>query len=640
LKFVLLKEFGKMKPLQFIEEQDIMEQFVRDLFQENLIENAKVQLRRKYKIQPSNANILYTYKRMVEEGKIPESHEFLEKCKGHSNRENSGVIVISLVMSPNPEGQAFSCKYDCSYCPNEPAHAGNNFVPQPRSYLHNEPGVLRANRNNFSAIAQMHDRMSAYSVNGLPVDKIEVIILGGTWSSYPESYVRQFILDIFIAANIFKQQQNQTIQEIQQNQQNQIIQDIEDINSWGPEAPNLVIEQGKNEKSGDCRIIGITIETRPDQINEQQLKLFRELGVTRVQIGVQHTDDKILKGVNRQCSTRHTIKAIRMLKDNCFKVDIHLMPDLPGASPEIDREMFDNVLQNPDLQADQWKIYPCTIVPWTAIEQQYRSGAYVPYGFEALKELLIYVKSAVHPWIRLNRIIRDIPSTYFTTESEMKPNLRQLLQKEMKARGLACRCIRCREIKNGDISKQSELQLIVRTYVASGGTEYFISYESTNNSKNDSMLYGFCRLRIGGEGYVFDELAGCGLIRELHVYGKVIGRVQHKGLGTQLLEKAEEITAMHNLSKVAVISGVGVRDYYRKRGFTLIEPYGFMIKKIENVNIISSINMQKEHILLLLIIFMIVGVTYLITQIGDPLLRLYCTLIFYPTILILYDMNT
>lgn len=588
-----------MKPHRFVAKQDVLEMFVKELVSVDNIEKAKVSLRRKYKIQPSNANILFTYKRMIEDGILEEDITFLQKCKGHSNRENSGVIVVSLLMSPHPNGQPFSCKFDCTYCPNEPS--------QPRSYLQNEPGVLRANRNGFSASAQIHDRLSAYAVNGLATDKIEIIIQGGTFSSYPESYIRQFFLDIFSAANSFSNSFG-----------NKNVEDIENI----LEEKKLRKEQIRNEKS-KARIIGITIETRPDQINEQQLKLFRELGVTRVQLGVQHTDDKILKGVNRQCSTRHTIKAIRILKDNCFKIDIHLMPDLPGASPEIDRIMFDNVLQNPDLQVDQWKIYPCTIVPWTKIEQQFRDGTYVPYGFSALKELLIYVKTAVHPWIRLNRIIRDIPSTYFVNDSGMKTNMRQLLQDEMTSRGLKCRCIRCREVKNGHVTG---FELKIRKYPASLGQEYFISYE------HEDKIFGFCRLRIidfdcngknknqkQNKKQIFPELEGLGLVRELHVYGKVVGQVQHKGLGTQLLEEAEKIAESHDLNGTAVISGVGVREYYRKRGYTLIEPYGYMIKRFRKLNPPEE-KMPSDFILTLLIILIIVGVTFALTQIRDPLL--------------------
>lgn len=588
-----------MRPHRFVVKQDVLEMFVKELVDVDDIEKAKVALRRKYKIQPSNANILYTYKRMVEDGTLEEDISFLQKCKGHSSRENSGVIVVSLLMSPYPNGQQFSCKFDCTYCPNEPS--------QPRSYLQNEPGVLRANRNGFSASAQIRDRLSAYAVNGLATDKIEIIIQGGTFSSYPESYIRDFFLDIFAAANSFS-----------------IDKDIEDV----VEEKKLTKEQIRNEKS-KTRIIGITIETRPDQINEQQLKLFRELGVTRVQLGVQHTDDKILKGVNRQCSTRHTIKAIRMLKDNCFKIDIHLMPDLPGASPEIDRVMFDNVLQNPDLQVDQWKIYPCTIVPWTEIEKQFRNGTYVPYGFSALKELLIYVKTAVHPWIRLNRIIRDIPSTYFVNDTGMKTNMRQLLQDEMASRGLKCRCIRCREVKNGIVN---DFELKIREYPASGGQEYFISYESPDSS----TLFGFCRLRITNGKQIFPELEGLGLVRELHVYGKVVGQVQHKGLGTQLLQEAEKIAESHDLNGTAVISGVGVRDYYRKRGYILIEPYGFMIKHFRKLNPPEE-KMPSDFILTLLIILIIVGVTFALTQIRDPMLCATGVFVFFFSLILLFN---
>ncbi|CAM9957614.1 unnamed protein product, partial [Phaeothamnion confervicola] len=267
-------------------------------------------------------------------------------------------------------------------------------------------------------------------------------------------------------------------------------------------------------QDGQARVIGLTLETRPDTIDEAEVRRFREYQCTRVQLGVQHTDEGILKGINRGHGVKEVATAIRLLKDNGFKVDIHLMPNLPGATIEKDAAMFHRVLTDPSLQADQWKIYPCSVVPWTVIEKWHRSGKYVPYPDEKLYELLVRTKASVHPWIRLNRVVRDIPSTYITGGC-CTTNMRQHLLDGMKARALRCRCMRCREVKDQEFSEPtfkvsrhwrgveifremcdkscSRISwLQVRRYLSSGAVEYFLSFEAPD----ETILYGFLRLRI------------------------------------------------------------------------------------------------------------------------------------------------
>ncbi|KAG5183177.1 ELP3 like acetyltransferase [Tribonema minus] len=482
-------------------------------------------------------------------------------------RSMSGVLVVTLLTSPHPSYtdpvtgkrhvQRFSCKHNCYYCPNEPAHEGNNFVPQPRSYLHDEPGVLRANRCGFDSVTQFRDRISVYVINGHPIDKIEVLVLGGTWSEYPRPYQEEFIRDIFYAANTTFEDRVERL--------------------------SLKEELTRN-MDAQARVIGITLETRPDTINLEEIERLRSYGCTRLQIGVQHTDDAILTKISREHAVADTIAAIRLLKDNCFKVDIHLMPNLPGATVEGDEAMFTRVLQDPDLQADQWKIYPCSVVPWTVIEKWHREGTYIPYADSDLLEMLMRVKSRVHPWIRLNRVIRDIPNQYISGGCATT-NMRQMLQQRMAKRGEFCKCMRCREVRNQEFKDPT---LTVRRYAASGGTEYFISFESPD----EKVLYGFLRLRIPSRrSQCLLELKGCALIRELHVYGKlkevteggrgreqgggkgVKDASQHQGLGSQLLAKAEDIALSYGYGKLAVISGVGVRRYYERFGYELGETY-------------------------------------------------------------------
>lgn len=259
------------------------------------------------------------------------------------------------------------------------------------------------------------------------------------------------------------------------------------------------------------------------------------------------------------------------------------MPNLPGSSPDKDYVMFNKILTDPDLQADQWKIYPCEIVPWTVIKKWFEDSKYKPYGESELYKLLIYVKEKVHPWIRLNRVIRDIPSQYILGDGNI-PNIRQYLAIKMKEKGLKCNCIRCREIGlcKDIIKKKNAIQnaiLVIRDYKASGGTEYFISFESPDKS----LICGFCRLRLccNQSNIIFPELNGCALIRELHVYGNLIKTtnktdkdVQHIGFGKRLLETAEGIALKNGYSKIAVISGIGAQYYYHKNGYKLLDGKG------------------------------------------------------------------
>ncbi len=336
------------KPLKFEENQEKMREFIQDLCSHKLdtkeiAMEAKKLMSKKHRIMPSHANMIYTYRCMIQEGLIKQNFHFERHFRSKTFRAKSGVMVITVVSSPG----TFSCKFDCHYCPNEPAHEGNGFQAQPRSYIFNEPGVRRANRNGFDAVLQVRDRARSYIINGLPVDKIEIIVLGGTWHSYPKDYRYEFIRDLFYAANTLYD---------------------EDFNE-SPRPKLDIREEHRINESAKARIIGVTSETRPDQITPETIEEMRYQGVTRVQLGVQHTDDEILRIINRRCPTKTTIKAIKMLKDNCFKVDIHLMPDLPGSDYEKDMKMFQYILESEDLQADQWKIYPCMTIPWTKIKE-------------------------------------------------------------------------------------------------------------------------------------------------------------------------------------------------------------------------------------------------------------------------------
>jgi histone acetyltransferase (RNA polymerase elongator complex component) len=519
----------------------------------------------------------------------------IKKGKSHS-----GVLVITVFTSPYPEYiddngetqiQAFSCKWNCNFCPNEPG--------QPRSYLKGEPGVLRANKNEFDACRQMWDRMNALYRIGHPVDKLEILVLGGTWASYPESYREQFCRDLYYAANLW------------------VPPHMTARGSHGfgfNGVPRRDIEEEKRiNRTANAKIIGLTLETRPDTINDSELILLRKYGCTRVQLGIQHTHNDVLNRINRKCSIETAAGAIKSLKNAGMKIDAHWMPNLPGSSVEKDRHMFMDMLLGtnspvpkrnwcfneklgikelyevwdlkcPELQVDQWKIYPTAIVPWTEIEKEFNSGKYVPYSEQELLDLLLQIKPLIFKKLRVNRLIRDIPTTYIINCPD-SPNMRQELGVILDKDGTYCQCIRCREIK-GKVSDVEKV-LVVAKYNESGGDEYFISVESTDFK----TLFGFLRLRITREiSNAFPELNGCAMIRELHVYGQLIetsdkcvnaSRVQHKGLGKMLIIKAKEIAKECGLTKISVIAGEGTRGYYEKSGFMDDDGKGrFMISRV------------------------------------------------------------
>jgi len=482
----------------------------------------------------------------------PGLESVLVKKKGKSH---SGVLVITVLMGPG----AFSCPKDCHYCPDQPGIA--------RSYLLKEPGVLRGFRNQWDPVLQFVDRASALENNGHTVDKIEILILGGTFSFYPKDYCEEFIAALFYAANTY----------------------FDDV---APDRPRRPMQSAADEirlnEGAQCRIIGLTIETRPDYITEAELRRFRDLGVTRVQIGIQHLDDDVLRVVNRECPTSKTIIAIQRLLDAGFKVDAHWMPDLPGSSFDKDWDMFKFLLsdENTSFQVDQWKVYPTMTVPFTKIKEWHDQGLYKPYAEQEngalMVKLVLFIMQQCPYRIRLNRVVRDIPTSYIVG-GEKRVNLRQLLEAEMKKKGIVCKDIRERECKGAPLER-SEASLFIDEFRASHGTEFYISIETSDRSQ----LYGHLRLRLRDDasGGIVPALHGAALIRELHTYGKLVsvagantgaGESQHAGIGSQLMETAERISRERGFTKTAVIAGVGVRRYYAKLGYALEDTY--MVKR-------------------------------------------------------------
>lgn len=527
------------------------------------VQKMKSPLSKKYKIIPPNRELLYVYNYHLDDSqKIPGFHNLLMIKPG---RSRSGVSPITVLLAPNE----FSCGHDCAYCPDERIVNGAK-EDMPRSYASTEPAVMRAIEVKFDAVMQVYSRCRVLKNNGHQIDKIEYIIEGGTFSDHKKQYTENFIRDLFYAANIWPTPLNIARARL-----------------------TLEEEQVINE-TASARVIGVVVETRPDNIRWVEMKRFRMLGVTRVQIGVQHTDNEILKLINRGHTYETSKKAITLLKTAGFKVDIHVMPDLPGSTPDKDIEMNTKVLI--DLAPDYMKEYPCLDVTFTKIRKWKSEGKWIPYSeknnAEELIRVLLQFMREIPYHTRINRLQRDFPNetekngNVGYVSDHIRSNLHQILIERMEKEGIKCKSIRTREIGDRPINYNSiELQHYTITDCTKG-IEYFISLV---DSSQDALL-GLCRLRIPSIGEsetpkinVLKD--GTAIVRELHVYGQIqkVGiktqdKAQHHGFGTRLLNKAEDIALYHGSPRIAVISGVGVREFYRKFGYKLKETY--MIKDL------------------------------------------------------------
>ncbi|MEI6288191.1 MAG: tRNA uridine(34) 5-carboxymethylaminomethyl modification radical SAM/GNAT enzyme Elp3 [bacterium] len=474
---------------------------------------------------PEKSSLLSAYHKLVKAGKIKPNAKIENILIKRKIRSQSGVAVISVLTKASP------CPGNCLFCPTE--------KNMPKSYLSNEPAVMRAILAKFDPYKQVQIRLNALRANGHPTDKIELIVMGGTWSYLPVKYQNWFIKRCFDSLN-------------------------------GRTSKDLKTAQKKNE-TAKHRCIGLTLETRPDYINAKEILRMRELGCTRVELGIQHTDDKILKLNRRGHTANQSIEAIRLLKDAGFKINLHLMPNMYGSTPAKDLSMFKKIFTDGNYMPDMIKIYPCVVNQHADLYKLYKQGKHKAYSDKQLLELIIKIKKITPPWVRITRLIRDIPEESIVAGNKIT-NLRQLIANQAKKDGWDCKCIRCREAGHQPIQTK-KLKFHIIKYQANGGTEYFLSFESPD----EKVLYAFLRLRISGNEFI-SELKGAGLIRELHTYGQLaelgsVGEVQHLGLGKKLLIEAEKIAKQNGKKKIAVISGIGVREYYKKSGYMLDGSY-------------------------------------------------------------------
>lgn len=509
----------------------------------------------KYKLkQVSNTELLELYNKLAKKQLHPNS-KMTDILKKRKIRTLSGVAPIAVLT------KSFGCPGECAYCPTE--------ARMPKSYLSNEPAVMRAVLCNFNPYKQVSVRIQALLANGHEVDKIELIVMGGTWSSFSEKYKYWYITECFKAANNYgkkvKTDESDNFSKFK----------IADLKKA------LKKEQKKNEKA-TYKIVGLTLETRPDFINIKEVLEMRDLGCTRVELGVQAVDDKILTLNKRGHDVQSIVDATKLLKMAGFKICYHLMPNLPGATPKKDFEMLKEVFYNERFVPDHIKIYPCVVVKGAEIYEWWKAGKYKPYADKQLIDLLVKAKKIIPYYIRIIRLIRDIPTTSIEAGNKVS-NLRQTLQSQLHSEGLSCRCIRCREPRDQKITMGEE-KLFIEKYKALGGTEYFLSFETADRK----TILAFLRLRVpenSTDSFYknFPELAGASLIRELHTYGKLIpvvvgdkkksDVVQHQGFGKRLMVEAEKITQENNLNKIAVIAGIGVREYYKKLDYRLDGTY-------------------------------------------------------------------
>lgn len=504
----------------------------------------KRKMAKRYKIPcPSNINLLKAYHEIVRDKRIKERGKLENLLRTRPIRSLSGIVNVSVLIKPYP------CPGKCIYCPIEKGI--------PKSYLSGEPAVERAKRLDYNPYLQVKKRIEMLENEGHPTDKVKLRMVGGTWSFYPKKYQTWFVKRCFDACN----------QKMSKNLK---------------EAHKL------NEKAKH-RMVGLSIETRPDFITLPEIRWLRKLGVTMVELGVQSIYDDVLKLNLRGHGIKETILATKLLKDAGFKICYQMMPNLSGSNLEKDEKMFEELFLNPNFQPDLLKIYPTALLKEAPLYQWWKIGKYKPYTNSQLINLIKSIKKKIPYYVRIQRIARDIPSQKIVAGPAKISNLRQVIARESKKEGWKCHRIRCREIRE-DYNPKEKLYLFREDHDASDGKEIFLSFEDKNKGK----LYSLLRLRISSqilnrEKHFIPALQDAIIIREVHTYGQQfpLNRTnlpvispQHKGLGKKLIKAAEKIARKElGLNKIAVISAVGARDYFRKLEYRLKDEY--MIKKIQ-----------------------------------------------------------
>ena len=532
----------------------------------------------------------------------PELEErFIRSVRMKPRRTASGVATITVITRPH------TCSSNCIYCPCD--------LRMPKSYLANEPACQRAELTFFDPYVQVAARLQALHQMGHSTDKVELIVLGGTWSDYPESYQYWFIKELFRALNEWPnspshiqerlnwytsfglQNSEEALSSFVAEQQaavfddtatyNQAFHKLYDTsqphqNAWSQMQSTYdeLVEQQHINETAAARVVGLVIETRPDTITPDNLRMFRQLGCTKIQIGIQSTRQEILDANQRQMSVAQIKRAFSLIRLYGFKIHSHLMVNLLGATPEADKQDFKTFVTDPGFLPDEIKLYPCALVAGTQLVQKYREGAWQPYAKDELVDVLVQDALNTPPYVRISRMIRDISATDILVGNK-HTNLRQMVEQELAAKDIARRVqeIRFREINQQQV-RAAELTIQDFAYTTAVSDEHFLQWVTADNK-----IAGFCRLSLphwdkltaGACDVTANELLvqpGQAMIRELHVYGQALSlgsegmSAQHQGLGQKLLTKASSIAAEAGYTSLNVISSIGTRAYYRAQGFT------------------------------------------------------------------------
>ena len=526
---------------------------------------------------------------------------FIRSVRMKPRRTASGVATITVITRPH------TCSSNCIYCPCD--------LRMPKSYLANEPACQRAELTFFDPYVQVAARLQALHQMGHSTDKVELIVLGGTWSDYPESYQYWFIKELFRALNEWPnspshiqerlnwytsfglQNSEEALSSFVAEQQAAVFDDTATYNhafhklydisqphqsAWSQMQSTYdeLVEQQHVNETAAARVVGLVIETRPDTITPENLRMFRQLGCTKIQIGIQSTRQKILDANQRQMSVAQIKRAFSLIRLYGFKIHSHLMVNLLDATPEADKQDFKTFVTDPGFLPDEIKLYPCALVSGTQLVQKYREGAWQPYAKDELVDVLVQDVLATPPYVRISRMIRDISATDILVGNK-HTNLRQMVEQELTSEDVANRVqeIRFREINQQQV-RAAELTLQDFIYTTAVSDEHFLQWVTADNK-----IAGFCRLSLphwdkltaGTCDVTANELLvqpGQAMIRELHVYGQALSlgsegmSAQHQGLGQKLLAKASSIAADVGYTSLNVISSIGTRAYYRAQGFT------------------------------------------------------------------------
>ncbi len=514
--------------------REIIEELIGRGAKREDVAKIKLGVARKYRLSriPSNSEIL---------GHAEENERdfLLPILKKKPVRSLSGITVVAVMAKPAP------CPGECIYCPR-----GEN---APQSYTGFEPAALRARANDYNPYLQVKERLNQLKCTGHSIDKVELIIMGGTFPSLEESYQNGFVTSCLDGMSNFPYEQEKL-------------------------SENAGEAQERNERAR-VRCVGITFETRPDFARAEHVNRMLDLGATRVEIGVQTLSNRVYRKVKRGHSVEDVVEATRILKDAGLKVGYHMMPGL-FASPEEDIEMFRKLFSNQDFKPDNLKIYPTLVIKDTELYNLWKKGDFTPYSSEEAGDLIAGIKALLPKWVRTMRIQRDIPANLIEA-GVRKGDIADIALKKLKDRGKSCKCIRCRDIghmgyKYGIESLQENRRLMMESYYASGGEEKFISIEDI---KEDALI-AYLRLRFPSDRAERSEVKDSAIVRELRVLGEALplGKnskraEQHRGYGSELLSEAEKIASEEGFDRVLVISAIGTREYYSRLGYSRLGPY-------------------------------------------------------------------